>query len=198
MTQKNIKWHMGEISYKHRCQLLKQKGTVIWLTGLSGSGKSTIAVELEKILYERGFLAYRLDGDNIRHHLNQDLGFSDHDRRENVRRIASVARLLCDAGIITIVACISPCHFMRQSAKESIGEQYFIEVFVKASIESCRKRDPKNLYQKVKLKKIKQFTGIDAYYIPPEQPTIIIDTEKLSPLEARDQLLQYLIQQNVI
>jgi adenylyl-sulfate kinase len=198
LSGNNIKFHSGSINYSDRCRLLKQKGVVIWMTGLSGAGKSTIAVELEKELFKRGRLAYRLDGDNIRHHLNQDLKFSDEDRRENIRRIAHIARLFCDAGVVTLVSCISPCQVMRQFARESIGKTRFIEIFVKASIETCKNRDPKNLYKKVARGEIKQFTGVDHNYVPPKTPEIILDTEKLMPAEASDKVLSYLIQINAI
>ena len=198
ISKNNIAWHAGKISYANRCQLLKQKGIVIWMTGLSGAGKSTIAVELEKKLFKRGRLAYRLDGDNLRYDLNQDLKFSDQDRQENVRRIAHIARLFCDAGIVTLVSCISPCAFMREFAKKTIGEEFFVEIFIKASINTCQQRDPKSLYKKARQGKIKQFTGIDHDYMPPKKPDIILDTEKLMPDAASNQVLHYLMEKNVI
>jgi len=194
----NVKWHKGDVSYTDRCRLLKQKGIVIWLTGLSGAGKSTIAVNLEKDLFRKGRLVYRLDGDNMRHHLNQDLGFTYEDRLENVRRISIVAHLLCDAGIIVLVSCISPCPKMRQLAKDFIGKEYFIEVFVKASIDVCRQRDPKKLYEKADSGKLNYFTGINSAYTPPNQPDLTLNTEELTRCEVNNQLLKYFAQRNVI
>ncbi|MCG8485303.1 MAG: adenylyl-sulfate kinase, partial [Clostridia bacterium] len=150
-------WQEGKVIYEDRCENLKQPGLVVWFTGLSGSGKSTIAVEAEKELIKQGKVVYRLDGDNIRHGLNCDLGFSEEDRAENIRRIAEVAALFKDACLITLISCISPYEKMRQFAKKTIGEGHFIEVYVKADIETCMKRDPKGLYEKVKDKEIKNF-----------------------------------------
>jgi adenylyl-sulfate kinase len=194
----NIKWHKGDITYLDRCRLLKQKGIVLWFTGLSGSGKSTIAVNLEKTLFEKDCLAYRLDGDNVRHHLSQGLGFTDNDRFENIRRISIVAHLLCDAGIIVLVSCISPCSKMRQLARDTIGKACFKEIFVKASIDTCRRRDPKKLYEKADQGNLNHFTGIDSIYKPPTQPDLVLDTEKATPEESNNQLLKYLTLQGVI
>jgi adenylyl-sulfate kinase len=199
MTVKTyIKWHSGKVHYAHRCQLLQQKGIVLWLTGLSGAGKSTLAVELESTLHDRGILTYRLDGDNMRHGLSRGLTFTEKDRLENVRRIACVASLFREAGLITIVSCISPRKNMRQLAKEIIGEKYFIEVFVKASLDICRQRDPKNLYRKVDEENINQFTGIDAHYDLPEAPVLTLETDKLTVNETKNKLLKYLVKHHVV
>ncbi len=172
----NIVWHNGEIESLQRFKLLGHKGLVLWMTGLSGSGKSTLAVDLEKRLYSDKILSYRLDGDNIRHGLNSDLGFSEEDRYENIRRIAEVAKLFSDAGLVTIVSFITPLKKMRNLAQEIIGNN-FREIFVKCSISECIKRDPKGLYQKALTGEIKDFTGIDAPFEEPDNPFLRIDTE---------------------
>jgi len=164
------------ISYEDRCKLMGQKGFVVWFTGLSGSGKSTIAVAVERLLYEQNIKTCLLDGDNLRLGINQDLGFSDADRNENIRRVSEIAKLFCDSGFVTLVSVISPFSAMREKAKLLIGEQRFLLVYVKAQISTCMERDPKGLYKK----NIGQFTGIDSAYQPPENPDIILDTEKLS------------------
>ena len=163
----------GKISYDERCRLMGQRGLVVWFTGMSGAGKSTIAVEVERILYEQGTKAFLLDGDNIRLGINSDLGFSDSDRNENIRRVTEIAKLFCNAGIVTLVSFISPFAQMRDKAKELIGQEQFIEIYVKATLETCRERDPKGLYKK----KIENFTGVDSVYEPPVNPTLTIDTE---------------------
>jgi adenylyl-sulfate kinase len=175
MTE-NIQWHEGKVNYTDRCRLLGQKGVVVWFTGLSGSGKSTIAVALEAALIQQGRAVYRLDGDNIRCGLNQDLGFSAEDRAENIRRISEVANLFRDAGIITLACFISPLKAMRQQAKQIIGPDHFIEIFVKADLATCQRRDPKGLYQKAANGEIANFTGISAPYEEPEAPDCVIDT----------------------
>ena len=172
-----IVWHPGQVSHDDRCRLLGQKGIVLWLTGLSGSGKSTIAVEVEKRLIKMGKLCYRLDGDNLRHGLNSDLGFSAEERKENIRRVAEVAVLFADAGLITLVSFIAPYRDMRRFARERIGADRFIEVYVKASVEACKKRDPKGLYKMAESGEIEQFTGVNAPYEVPEHPDVILDTE---------------------
>lgn len=189
---KNIVWHGGQVSYADRCALLEQKGVVVWFTGLSGSGKSTIAVELEKQLTAEGRLVYRLDGDNIRHGLNGDLGFSAQERDENIRRIAEVAALFKDAGIITLVSFIAPFRRMRAFAREKAGEAGFVEVYVKATIETCAQRDPKGLYQKALKGEISDFTGISSPYEEPEHPEIMIDTTKNSVEESVYVIKEYL------
>lgn len=178
--KKNLVWSNGKVEYEDRCKLINQKGLVIWLTGLSGSGKSTIAIELEKKLTQIGKLTYRLDGDNIRLGLCSDLGFSENDRNENIRRITEVAKLFKDSGIITIVSFISPLKSMRELAREKIGNDAFFEVYVKADLETCIKRDPKGMYKKALAGEIKEFTGISAAYERPENPEIVIDTEQLT------------------
>lgn len=180
----NIIWHSGKVSYEDRCQVLGQKGVVVWFTGLSGSGKSTVAVELEKMLNEDGRAVYLLDGDNIRCGINSDLGFSDEDRNENIRRISEIAALFQDAGIITLVSFISPFRAMRQFAREKAGEGNFIEVYVNTDFETCMKRDPKGLYKK----QIENFTGKDSSYEAPLHPEIILDTTRHTPYECAKQV----------
>jgi len=174
----NIQWHQNKVTYQDRCTNLKQDGIVLWLTGLSGSGKSTIATELEKTLTEHGKSCYILDGDNIRHGLNADLSFSKEDRMENIRRIAEVAGLFRDAGLITIVSFISPYKAGREEAKTIIGKQYFKKIYIKADLKICQQRDPKGLYKKALSGEIKNFTGISDVYEKPEQADLIIDTSK--------------------
>ena len=185
----NIIWHPGAVTYLDRCRAINQKGLVVWFTGLSGSGKSTIAVELEKELISRKKLAYRLDGDNIRQGLNKDLGFLKEEREENIRRITEVALLFKDAGLITLVAFISPYQAMRHNARKKIGKDNFIEVFVKADIQTCVKRDPKGLYKKAKAGEIRGFTGVSDFYEEPDNPDISIDTAYLTVGESANKIL---------
>ncbi|MFQ5462441.1 MAG: adenylyl-sulfate kinase [Phycisphaerae bacterium] len=180
----NITWHEGHVDREAREKLLKQKGALVWTTGLSGSGKSTIAYTLEHALIQRGHLAYVLDGDNIRHGLNKNLGFSPEDRTENIRRIGEVGNLFVDTGVITITAFISPYRADRAVAREAIGDGNFFEVFCDTPLGVCEERDPKGLYKKARAGEIKGFTGIDAPYEAPEKPELVIDTAKVSPQEA--------------
>lgn len=190
----NIVWHKGKVEYEERCENLKQKGLVLWFTGLSGSGKSTIAVEVEKQLYEKGYATYLLDGDNIRHGLNSNLGFSDEDREENLRRIREVAALFKDAGLITLVSFISPFRKSREDARQLIGEENFIEIYIKADIETCSKRDPKGLYEKALKGEIPEFTGISSPYEEPENPEILVDTRVLSIDESVARIVERIIE----
>jgi adenylylsulfate kinase len=192
MDNKNITWHEGKVTKQHRQLLNRHKSAILWFTGLSGSGKSTISVELEKKLYELGFKTYRLDGDNIRHGLNKDLGFSEEDRNENIRRIGEVSKLMVDAGILTLTAFISPFKRERQSVRTMMEDGEFIEIHVQASIEACERRDPKGLYKKARDGKIKGFTGIDSPYEAPDSPEIVIDTESLTIDESVEKILAYL------
>lgn len=180
----NITWHEGHVGRDEREKLLNQKGALIWFTGLSASGKSTIAYTLEHALVQRGHLAYVLDGDNIRHGLNKNLGFSADDRKENIRRIGEVGKLYVDAGVLTLTAFISPYRADREAARETIGAGDFFEVFCDTPLEVCEERDPKGLYKKARAGEIKGFTGIDDPYEAPNSPEIVIDTSKTSPQEA--------------
>jgi len=188
----NVTWHEHKVSREDREKLLKQKGIVLWFTGLSGSGKSTIANEVAYKLHQMGKLAYVLDGDNIRHGLNKNLGFSPEDRNENIRRISEVAKLFADAGIITITAFISPYRKYRNFCRELLGPGRFIEIYTKASLETCEKRDPKGLYKKAREGIIKDFTGISAPYEEPENPELVIDTDRYSVEESVELVLKKL------
>ena len=188
----NIKWHHGKITKEDRAKLLNQKGVAIWLTGLSGSGKSTIAVELEHALIENKHQAYILDGDNIRHGLNKNLGFSPEDRTENIRRIGEVAKLFTEANIITIAAFVSPYRDDRDNVRKLLDHGEFIEIYVKCSLEVCEARDTKGLYKKVRTGEVKDFTGISAPYEEPLNPELTIDSSKLSVEESTRAILNYL------
>jgi bifunctional enzyme CysN/CysC len=186
------------VSPEMRSQLLKQKGSTIWLTGLSGSGKSTVAKELERQLMEQGHLCYILDGDNVRHGLNRDLGFSMEDRKENIRRIAEVAALMNEAGLIVITSFISPYLSDRSDARDVIGMERMIEVFVDTPLEVCEQRDPKGLYKKARSGEITQFTGVSDPYEPPVNPEITISTEQVEPVVAAEQICSALKERSII
>jgi len=188
----NVVWHDHKVERKEREQLLKQKGVILWFTGLSGSGKSTVANEVAYKLQEMGKLAYILDGDNIRHGLNKDLGFSPEARKENIRRISEVANLFLDAGLITLTAFISPYAKDRNFCRELAGNGRFLEVYTKASLETCEKRDPKGMYKKARAGVIKDFTGINAPYEEPLNPEIIIDTDKETVDKSADKVIKKL------
>ncbi|MGR3174714.1 MAG: adenylyl-sulfate kinase [Candidatus Scalindua sp.] len=188
----NIKWHHGKIIKEDRVKLLNQKGVTIWLTGLSGSGKSTIAVELEHALIENRHQAYILDGDNIRHGLNKNLGFSPEDRTENIRRIGEVAKLFTDASIITIAAFISPYREDRDAVRKLLNDGEFIEVYVECPLDVCEERDTKGLYKKARAGEVKDFTGISAPYEEPLNPELTIDSSKLTVEESTRAILNYL------
>jgi len=190
----NITWHEGHVEREHRNKLLKQRGATIWFTGLSASGKSTIAFTIEHALVERGHLAYVLDGDNIRHGLNKNLGFSPEDREENIRRIGEVSKLFADAGLLTLTSFISPYRADRDRARQIHEEAglTFIEVFVEASVELCEQRDPRGLYAKARAGEIPEFTGISAPYEEPLRPELTLDTGQLSPQQAAAVVLEYL------
>lgn len=173
-----------------REKLLGQKAKVIWLTGLSGSGKTTLAIGLERALHEAGKLAYVLDGDNIRAGINSNVGFSEEDRKENIRRIAEIAKLFANAGVITICCFVSPTIEIRNLAKNIIGANDFLEVYVNASLESCEQRDVKGLYAKARKGEIKDFTGIHQQFEAPEKPWLTITTDKQSREESLAQLVE--------
>lgn len=175
----NITWHGGHVGRADREKLLRQRGACIWLTGLSGSGKSTIAVAAEAELVSRGHLAYVLDGDNVRHGLNKNLGFSPEDRTENIRRIAEVAKLFTDTGVLVFTSFISPYRADRDAARALFAPGDFVEVHVDADVETCEGRDPKGLYKKARAGEIPEFTGISAPYEAPEKPELVIDTARV-------------------
>jgi len=192
----NITWHEGHVNRPVREKLLQQRGCTIWMTGLSASGKSTLAFTLEHALVQRNRLAYVLDGDNIRHGLNKNLGFSAEDREENIRRIGEVARLFADAGFITMTSFISPYRKDRDIAREihERDDLFFVEVFVDAPIGVCEERDPKGLYKKARRGELKGFTGIDDPYEAPVNPELIIKTGEFSPQEVAMKILGYLVE----
>ena len=176
----NITWHEATVTVEDREKLLNQKGCVIWFTGLSGSGKSTLANAVEHVLHQQQHHTYVLDGDNVRHGLNKNLGFSPEDREENIRRIGEVAKLFADAGTIVMTAFISPYRADRDQARALIAEDRFVEVFVDCPLEVCEERDTKGLYKKARAGEIKEFTGISAPYEPPLNPEVTVDTAALS------------------
>src|ERR1700733_7756266 len=188
----NVTWHEGSVSREEREKLLNQKGVTVWMTGLSASGKSTIACILEQMLLHRKKHAYRLDGDNIRMGLNKNLGFSAEDRAENIRRIGEVAKLFTDGGVIAITSFISPYKKDRDAVRAGMKPGEFIEVYVHVSLAEAEKRDPKGLYKKARSGQLKGFTGIDDPYEAPEKPEILIETEKSKPAAAAQQILSYL------
>ena len=190
----NITWHEGTVTRDERKALTKQKPACIWLTGLSACGKSTIAMALEQVLTQQGHLSYVLDGDNIRHGLNKNLGFSPEDRTENIRRIGEVSKLFVDAGLIVISSFISPYKADRDMVRGLMAEGEFIEIFVDAPVEVCAERDPKGLYKKAMAGEIKGFTGVspDAPYEAPDKPELHIKTAEVTVEQAVQQILDYL------
>lgn len=190
-TSTNITWHHSVITNEQRRQQLHQNSFILWFTGLSGSGKSTISVALEEYLFTNGYAVYRLDGDNIRHGLNKNLGFSPEDRTENIRRIGEVAKLFVDAGVIAMTAFISPYRADRDLVRALVGSDEFVEVYIKCSVEECERRDVKGLYAKARAGEIKEFTGISAPYEEPAKPEIIVDTEQHNI----DQAVQVIVEQ---
>lgn len=190
----NVTWHHGAVPDEQRRRVTGGPGATVWLTGLSGSGKSTIAAELEKSLIAAGRIAYRLDGDNVRHGLNGDLGFSAEDRSENVRRIGEVARLFADAGVVALVPVISPYRADRDRVRHihGVAGLAFVEVFVDTPIEVCEARDPKGLYAKARAGEISGFTGIDDPYEPPLRPELVIDTTETFLDESVKQIMELL------
>jgi len=194
----NVTWHDHKVTKEEREQLLNQKGAVLWFTGLSGSGKSTIANEVAYKLNQNKQFTYVLDGDNIRHGLNKDLGFSPEDRDENIRRISEVAGLFADAGVITLTAFISPYQKLRDFCRSLLPKDRFFEIYCKATLDTCEQRDPKGLYKKARAGEIKQFTGIDAPYEEPKNPEIILDTDKYNIEECADQVIAALQNKDII
>ena len=194
----NITWHHSTITSQDREELLKQKGCVIWFTGLSGSGKSTLALEVESALHQNGHLTYVLDGDNIRHGLNKNLGFSPADRQENIRRIGEVAKLFAHAGVITMTAFISPYRGDRDKARDLLGEGRFIEVFADCALDVCEERDPKGLYKLARAGEIKEFTGISAPYEAPTNPEVVVNTGEQTLEESTQEVIAFLEQNGLI
>lgn len=194
----NITWHEGNINRQDRERLLQQKGVVLWFTGLSGSGKSTLALAIEEKLFERGHLCFVLDGDNIRHGLNKNLGFSPEDREENIRRIGEVGKLFADSGVIAMTAFISPYRRDRDKARGLLEDGKFIEIFVEIPLEVAEQRDPKGLYKKARAGEIKEFTGISAPYEEPLNPEIVVNTGELDLKQSVDKVVRYLEDRDVV
>jgi adenylylsulfate kinase len=194
----NIVWHQGAVNREDREKLAGHKGATVWLTGLSGSGKSTIAVDLEKRLCERGVRTYILDGDNIRHGLNKNLGFSPEDRTENIRRIGEVAKLFTDAGVLAITAFISPYRADRDQVRALMKAGDFIEILVDCPVEVCEQRDVKGLYKKARAGEIKEFTGISAPYEAPANAELTIKSHELSVDAAVTKVVDYLVSKGIV
>jgi bifunctional enzyme CysN/CysC len=197
VKSQNIFWSAGKITRDARERRNRHKGAIVWLTGLSGAGKSTVASELERELFAKGLHTYILDGDNIRHGLSANLGFSPEDRTENIRRVAEVARLLMDAGVLVITAFISPYRDDRKLARSLVDEGEFIEVFVNAPLQVCEERDPKGLYKKARAGEIANFTGISAPYEPPDAAEIVVHTDQQTPSECVAQIIDFLKQRYI-
>lgn len=198
MKTENTVWHEQQISKGQRSALKKQKPCLLWYTGLSGSGKSTVANAVDALLFQRNCHSYLLDGDNVRHGLNGDLGFSDTDRIENIRRISEVAKLFIDSGLIVSTAFISPFAGDRAMAAKLLEEGEFIEVYIDTPIAVCEQRDPKGLYKKARAGEIKDFTGIDSGYDVPQSPTIHVKTDEKSIQQCAEQIVNHLIDNGFI
>jgi adenylylsulfate kinase len=196
----NVHWHEGDITTGHRNELLKQKGATIWFTGLSGSGKSTVAVALEGALYEMGHLCYRLDGDNVRLGINKNLGFSAEDRTENIRRIGEIAKLFVDTGVIALSSFVSPYREDRDTVRalHDASGMDFIEVFVDVPLAVAEERDPKGLYKKARAGEIKNFTGIDDPYEAPERAEVVLNSHEMSLEEEVNLLLDLLRERGIL
>lgn len=195
---KNIVWHNHKITKEDRIKHTKQKPCILWFTGLSGSGKSTIANALEEILYNNGNFTYLMDGDNVRHGLNIDLGFDDRSRVENIRRVGEVAKLFTDSGLIVLTAFISPFQSDRELVKELVEDGEFLEIFIDTSLSVCEQRDPKGLYKKARAGEIKNFTGINSPYEAPVSPAIHIKNDQVSVENVCEQIITYLVTNNYL
>ncbi len=196
----NVHWHEGDITREHRSKILGHKGATLWFTGLSGSGKSTVAVELEGMLTEMGVLSYRLDGDNVRLGINRNLGFSAEDRTENIRRIGEIGKLFVDTGVVVLSSFISPYRADRDQVRalHDAAGMDFIEVFVDCSLEAAESRDPKGLYKKARAGEIKNFTGIDDPYEAPSNPEIHLHSDKQTLSEEVNQIIELLRERGII
>ncbi len=194
----NITWHQALVTQKDRNRKNGYKSMVLWMTGLPSAGKSTLSHEVERRLFERGCNAYVLDGDNLRHRLNRNLGFSPEDRKENIRRVGEVANLFADAGVMVLAAFISPYREDRSQARALNAPDRFLEIYVKCSVETCGDRDPKGLYKRARKGEIKGFTGIDAPYEEPENPELVVETDKYSLGECAEQIIRFLEERGII
>jgi adenylylsulfate kinase len=193
----NVTWYDRRLTKEDHRQRNGHHSMVLWFTGLSGSGKSTLATRVEETLFERGCYTYILDGDNVRHGLNGDLGFSEQDRRENIRRIGEVAKLFVDAGVVILAAFISPYREDRDRVRALFESSEFVEIHVKCDLATCEERDPKGLYRKARAGQLPDFTGIDSPYQVPESPELVIDTGKLSVAESVATIIRYLAERKV-
>jgi adenylylsulfate kinase len=198
LSREHIVWHESLVSKLDRNRINKHKSGVIWFTGLPSSGKSTVAHHLEKELFERGIRSYVLDGDNVRHGINANLGFSREDRRENLRRIAELSKLFVDAGLVVLAAFVSPYKEDRQYVKDIVGIDNFFEIYIKCSVDTCEKRDPKGHYKKAKEGIIKNYTGVSAPYEEPLDPDVVLDTEVLDVESSIRKILEFLEQNKFI
>jgi len=198
MSERHVVWHECLVNRSDRNTLNNHKSGLVWFTGLSASGKSTIAHAVEKELHDRGIRTYVLDGDNVRHGLNSNLGFSPEDRKENIRRIGEVAKLMADAGIVVFTAFISPYREDRDTVRTLFEGDHFYEVFVKCSLEECEKRDPKGLYKKARAGIIKNYTGISSPYEEPLAPELVVDTEHLTIEESVSQVIDFLCEKKLV
>ena len=198
MKNNNIVWHKTSVSNLDRKKSLKQEPFVLWFTGLSASGKSTLANSVEKKLFHYNYHTYLLDGDNVRHGLNKDLGFDEFSRVENIRRVGEVAKLLFDAGLIVLTAFISPFISDRKIVKDLFDKSIFIEIYIDSSIETCEKRDPKGLYEKARKGEIKDFTGISSPYEPPKAPDLHILNDDKTIDEASEEIISFLVSKKLI
>ena len=198
MDKNHVVWHDVYVKRENRNRLNNHKSGLLWFTGLSASGKSTVAHSVEKKLFERGFRTYVLDGDNVRHGINSNLGFSREDRKENLRRIAEISKLFVDAGILVLAAFISPYKADREYIRKQFEGDNFLEIYVKCSIEECEKRDPKGQYKKARAGIIKNYTGVSAPYEEPENPDLILDTEKKPLEESVDAVIDLLLRKGLV
>lgn len=196
--EKNIVWHEHHVSQQDRAAMKQQKPCILWFTGLSGSGKSSIANAVEHLLFEQNKHTYLLDGDNVRHGLNKGLSFSEEDRVENIRRVGEVAKLFCDAGTIVLTAFISPFATDRNMVRALVKDSEFIEIFINAPLALCEQRDPKGLYKKARAGEIRDFTGIDSPYEEPQEAEIVINNDGISIEQAAQQVVDYLQAHNYI
>lgn len=194
----NIVWHQHSVNREERQELNGHRGVILWFTGLSGSGKSTLANALDRALYERGLRSYVLDGDNVRHGLCKDLGFSDADRTENIRRISEIAKLFADAGMIVSTAFISPFRADRDLARSLVAEGDFVEIFVRCPLGTCEERDTKGLYKKARAGEIKNFTGIDSPYEEPEKAELVVETHNRTVEDCVNGILSYLKERGIV
>ena len=194
----NIIWHLHNVTKDERAKQKQQRPCILWFTGLSGSGKSTIAGAVEQKLFELGHHTYLLDGDNVRHGLNKDLAFTDNDRIENIRRIGELSKLMIDAGLLVMTAFISPFREDRRMVRSLVQNHEFIEIYMDTPIDECERRDPKGLYKKARKGEIKNFTGVDSDYEIPEVPEVVINTVDLSIEECADKIIKYLKDNRII